>query len=100
MGRYYAGVAKPAPRVYELATNGLGIKAEHCLFVGDGSDGEPACSARLHGVALLAIDDSRSMQGPRERYFLLSVPLTSYEDLGLYPKSTEAPPIRRQGGGS
>ena len=35
-----AGIAKPDPRIYDLAVRRLGVAAEHCLYVGDGADGE------------------------------------------------------------
>ncbi|MGZ4399011.1 MAG: HAD family hydrolase [Gaiellaceae bacterium] len=35
-----AGVKKPDPRIYALATAALGVPAEECLYVGDGGDGE------------------------------------------------------------
>ena len=51
-----AGLAKPNPRIYELAVRGLGVRAERCLYVGDGSDGE------LSGAAK-AGDDGRAHSG-------------------------------------
>ena len=33
-------MAKPDPRIYELATERLGVDSKDCLYVGDGSDGE------------------------------------------------------------
>ena len=51
-----AGLAKPDPRIYELAVRGLGVRADRCLYVGDGSDGE------LSGAAK-AGDDGRAHSG-------------------------------------
>ena len=48
-----AGVAKPDPRIYELALDGLGVSAERCLFVGDGSDGELTGAAKAGMTAVL-----------------------------------------------
>ncbi|OGN99805.1 MAG: hypothetical protein A2Y58_03695 [Chloroflexi bacterium RBG_13_51_52] len=35
-----AGVKKPDPRIYRMATDKLGVKPEDCLYVGDGSSNE------------------------------------------------------------
>ena len=48
-----AGVAKPDPRIYELALDGLGVRPERCLFVGDGSDGELTGAAKAGMTAVL-----------------------------------------------
>ena len=48
-----AGVAKPDPRIYALALDGLGVRAERCLFVGDGSDGELTGAANAGMTAVL-----------------------------------------------
>ena len=48
-----AGVAKPDPLIYELALDGLGVRAERCLFVGDGSDGELTGAAKAGMSAVL-----------------------------------------------
>ncbi len=48
-----AGVAKPDPRIYELALDGLDVEAGRCLFVGDGSDGELTGAAEAGMTAVL-----------------------------------------------
>ena len=48
-----AGLAKPDPRIYELAVSGLGVGAERCLYVGDGSDGELSGAAKAGMTAVL-----------------------------------------------
>ena len=48
-----AGVAKPDPRIYRLALDGLGVRAGRCLFVGDGSDGELTGAAEAGMTAVL-----------------------------------------------
>jgi putative hydrolase of the HAD superfamily len=35
-----AGLAKPAPAIYRLAAEGLGVEPSECLFVGDGANDE------------------------------------------------------------
>ena len=53
------GMAKPDPRIYELATERLGVAANDCLYVGDGSDGElsGAEEAGMTSVLMRAPDD-------------------------------------------
>ena len=53
------GMAKPDPRIYELATERLGVTANDCLYVGDGSDGElsGASQAGMTAVLMRAPDD-------------------------------------------
>ena len=34
------GLVKPDPQIYRIAAAKLGLAAEHCLYVGDGSDDE------------------------------------------------------------
>ena len=53
------GMAKPDPRIYELATERLGVAANDCLYVGDGSDGElsGAAQAGMTAVLMRAPDD-------------------------------------------
>ena len=48
-----AGLAKPDPRIYELALDGLEVRAERCLYVGDGSDGELTGAAEAGMTAVL-----------------------------------------------
>ena len=53
------GMVKPDPRIYELATERLGVGANDCLYVGDGSDGElsGAAQAGMTAVLIRAPDD-------------------------------------------
>ena len=47
------GLAKPDPRIYALAARRVGVAAERCLFVGDGSEGELTGAARAGMTAVL-----------------------------------------------
>ena len=47
------GLAKPNPRIYALATDRLGVEAQDCLYVGDGSDGELSGAERAGMTAVL-----------------------------------------------
>ncbi|WP_308447807.1 HAD family hydrolase [Micromonospora sp. AKA38] len=42
-------LAKPAPAIYRLAAERLGVRPAECVFVGDGADGELA-GARAVGM--------------------------------------------------
>ncbi len=56
-----AGILKPDSRIYHLACERLGVTAEDCLYVGDGSDGElsGAASVGMRPVLLrIAVDDT------------------------------------------
>ena len=50
-----AGVKKPDPRIYHLATDAIGVKPEECLYVGDGSSSEltGARAVGMHAVLIL-----------------------------------------------
>lgn len=37
---YDAGILKPDPRIFHMAVEGLGVRADQCLYVGDGGHGE------------------------------------------------------------
>ncbi|UQU68186.1 HAD-IA family hydrolase [Couchioplanes caeruleus] len=50
------GLAKPDPAVYRAATDRLGADPAHCLFVGDGADGELAGAAAA-GLPTLRITE-------------------------------------------
>ena len=50
---YDVGLAKPDPRIFALAANRLGVKAERCLFVGDGGSGELTGAAKAGMTAVL-----------------------------------------------
>ena len=61
-----AGIAKPDPRIYELATRGLGVAAEHCLYVGDGSGGELSGASKAGMTAVLMRAPYDRADGARE----------------------------------
>jgi putative hydrolase of the HAD superfamily len=42
-----AGVQKPDPRIYRMATDALGIKPEGCLYIGDGDSNELTGAAEV-----------------------------------------------------
>lgn len=50
------GVKKPDPRIYRMALDQLGMKAEDCLYVGDGSSNELS-GARAVGLKAVLIRD-------------------------------------------
>jgi len=41
------GLKKPDPRIYQLATEGLKVEPQHCLYIGDGSSQELTGAARV-----------------------------------------------------
>jgi putative hydrolase of the HAD superfamily len=49
-----AGVKKPDPRIYRLATDQLGVKPQDCLYIGDGSSKEltGALQVGMHPVLI------------------------------------------------
>ncbi len=51
------GLAKPDPRIYELACRRLGVAAEEALFVGDGANDELAGADRA-GMRAVLLDGS------------------------------------------
>ncbi len=63
-----AGLAKPDPRIYELAISGLGVRAERCLYVGDGSDGELSGAANTGMTAVLIRAPYDRADGAREAW--------------------------------
>ncbi len=46
------GVAKPAPRIFELACDAMGVPPSQAVYIGDRRDvdAEGACAAGLHGI--------------------------------------------------
>ena len=60
------GIAKADPRIYELATRGLGVAAEHCLYVGDGSGGELSGASKAGMTAVLMRAPYDRADGARE----------------------------------
>ena len=70
------GLAKPDPRIYELAAQELGVAPEECLFVGDGANDELAGAERAGMRAALILrpgeeeplwPEARAWRGPRLR---------------------------------
>jgi putative hydrolase of the HAD superfamily len=70
------GLAKPDPRIYELAAEELGAPVEECLFVGDGANDELAGAERagMHAALILRPGgeeplwpEARAWRGPRLR---------------------------------
>jgi len=51
-----AGVKKPDPRIYRMATESLGVKPQDCLYIGDGSSQE-LTGARQVGMTPVLIRD-------------------------------------------
>jgi putative hydrolase of the HAD superfamily len=51
-----AGIKKPDPRIYRLATDRLGVAPEECLYIGDGSSRE-LTGARAVGMDAVLIRD-------------------------------------------
>lgn len=51
-----AGVKKPDPRIYKMATESLGVKHQDCLYIGDGSSKE-LTGARQVGMTPVLIHD-------------------------------------------
>ena len=47
------GLLKPDPRIYEIAAQGLGVQAEQCLYVGDGSSSELTGASNVGMTAVL-----------------------------------------------
>ena len=74
-----AGVKKPDPRIYQLATDGLGVQPQDCLYVGDGSSTEltGARAVGMHPVLIIDPDETvdthyvqreENWDGPRISY--------------------------------
>ena len=55
------GLKKPDPRIYYLATSQLGVEAQNCLYVGDGSSQEltGASQVGMHPI-LIRVSDEES----------------------------------------
>jgi len=54
----HVGVRKPAPAIFTMALEKLGLKAPACVFVGDGNDGELDGAHRV-GMITVRIDRGR-----------------------------------------
>ncbi len=70
---FKVGLVKPNPRIYEIATRGLGVAAEHCLFVGDGSDGELTGASKAGMTAVLIRAPYDRADGVREGWEGLTI---------------------------
>ncbi len=58
-----AGLRKPDPRIYLLATEQLGVKPEDCLFVGDGASQELPGARRVGmNPVLLSVPETESSE--------------------------------------
>jgi putative hydrolase of the HAD superfamily len=53
------GLSKPDPRIYELACDRLQVRAEECLFVGDGANDELAGAERVGMRAVCVLPPGR-----------------------------------------
>jgi putative hydrolase of the HAD superfamily len=55
-----AGVKKPDPRIYRMATDQLGVDPKNCLYIGDGSSHELTGAAQvgMHPVLIRDPDES------------------------------------------
>ena len=65
---FNVGLAKPDPRIYDLATKRLGVAAEHGLFVGDGSGGELTGASKAGMTAVLIRAPHDRADGARESW--------------------------------
>ena len=63
-----AGLAKPDPRIYGLAVEGLGVAAEDCLYVGDGTSGELSGASKAGMTAVLIRAPYDRADGARESW--------------------------------
>ncbi len=55
-----AGIKKPDPRIYHIATERLGVDPQDCLYIGDGSSREltGALEVGMHPVLIHDPDES------------------------------------------
>jgi putative hydrolase of the HAD superfamily len=51
-----AGIKKPDPRIYQIATDQLGVAPEDCLYIGDGSSRELSGASQVGMRAVLIRD--------------------------------------------
>ena len=72
---YDVRLAKPDPRIYEMAVEGLGVAAEECLYVGDGTSNELTGASRVGMTAVL-------MRAPHDQGGRRAGELDGREDLG------------------
>ena len=65
---YDVRLAKPAPRIYEVAVEGLGVAAEECLYVGDGTSNELSGASKAGMTAVLMRAPYDQADGARESW--------------------------------
>ena len=65
---YDARLAKPDPRIYEMAVEGLGVAAEECLYVGDGTSNELSGASKAGMTAVLMRAPYDQADGARESW--------------------------------
>ena len=65
---YDVRLAKPDPRIYEMAVEGLGVAAEECLYVGDGTSNELTGASRVGMTAVLMRAPHDQADGARESW--------------------------------
>jgi putative hydrolase of the HAD superfamily len=64
-----AGLRKPDPRIYQIATEKLAVRPEQCLYIADGMDQELA-SAAIFGMnaVLIRVDGEDDYDSYREKW--------------------------------
>ena len=65
---YNVRLAKPDPRIYAMAAEGLGVAAEECLYVGDGTSNELSGAQRAGMTAVLMRAPYDQADGARESW--------------------------------
>lgn len=65
---YDVRLAKPDPRIYEMAVEGLGVAAEECLYVGDGTSNELSGASKAGMTAVLMRAPYDQTDGARENW--------------------------------
>ena len=65
---YDARLAKPDPRIYEMVVEGLGVAAEECLYVGDGTSNELSGASKAGMTAVLMRAPYDQADGARENW--------------------------------
>ena len=65
---YDARLAKPNARIYEMVVEGLGVAAEECLYVGDGTSNELSGASQAGMTAVLIRAPYDQADGARESW--------------------------------
>ena len=65
---YDVRLAKPDPRIYQMAVEGLGVAAEECLYVGDGTSNELSGASKTGMTAVLIRAPYDDKDGARESW--------------------------------